>query len=147
MRAKRQQGVALLEFAMIAPVFLIIVLVTADVGRALYQYNRIVKSVRNASRYLTTQPPDDAVVAGRARKLVVYGNVGGTGEAIDPGVTESQVLIPPTTFAGAAPSPVIRTVTITVTGYTFTPMFGSFFGRNFSTITFSDISATMRHPL
>ena len=147
MRAQRQQGVALVEFALIVPLILIIVLVTADVGRALYQYNRIVKSVRNASRYLTTQPPDDAVVAGRARKLVVYGNVGGTGNAIDPGVTESKILIPQSTFAGAAPNPVIRTVTITVTGYTFTPMISSFFGHNFSTFTFSDISATMRHPL
>lgn len=147
MPAQRQRGVALIEFTLIVPLILAIVVFTAEMGRALYQYNSIVKAVRNASRYLTTQTPDDATVLGRARKLVVYGNVEGTGSPLVPGVTESNIEIPPTSFAGTAPDPVIRTVTITVTGFTFTPMYTSFLGRAFSTVTFSDISATMRHPL
>ena len=147
MKRKNQSGVAIIEFALIIPFILILALVAGEFGRALYQYNRIVKQVRNAVRYMSTEAPDDPIATDRARKLVVYGNVAGTGDPIDPGVTTDKVAIPPTTFTGAAPSPVMRTVTVTVTGYTFTPIFSSFFGANFSQITFNDISATMRHPL
>jgi hypothetical protein len=147
MRTQRQHGVALVEFALIVPLILIIVLITADIGRALYQYNRVVKSVRNASRYLTTQAPDNADAATRARNLVVYGSTTGGSVPIDPGLTGDKVRIPETTCVGAAPNPVIRVVQITVTGYTFSPMIASFFGHDFGAISFSDISATMRHPL
>ena len=44
-------------------------------------------------------------------------------------------------------SPVINTVTIRITDYTFTSLFGSVFGLNFGNITYADISATMRAPL
>lgn len=147
MKRRTERGAALVEFALIVPLMLLIVLITADLARALYRYNGVVKSVRNATRFLTTEAPDDPAAADMARNLVVYGKVSAGGDPIDPELTADKIDIPPTSFTGSAPDPVIRTVTVTVSGYTLTPMLTSFFGTSFSIMQFSDISATMRHPL
>jgi hypothetical protein len=42
---------------------------------------------------------------------------------------------------------VINTVTVTISGYQFRPIFASVFGTSFPTLTYSDISATMRSYL
>lgn len=147
MKRRPDRGVALVEFALIVPLMLLIVLITADFGRALYRYNGVVKAVRNATRFLTTEAPDDPAAADIARNLVVYGKVSTGSDPLDPGLTADMVEIPATSFTGSAPDPVIRTVTVTVSGYTFTPMLTSFFGKSFAVMQFSDISATMRHPL
>ena len=51
------------------------------------------------------------------------------------------------TWKTAGPGPVINTVTVRISGYTFTPMFTSVLGVSFPTVTFSDISATLRSYL
>ena len=52
---KKQNGVALVEFALVLPLLLILTFITTEFGRALYQYNTIAKSLRDASRYLSAQ--------------------------------------------------------------------------------------------
>ena len=53
----KQNGVALVEFALILPLLLLLTFITTEFGRAVYQYNTITKSVRDAVRYLSTQTP------------------------------------------------------------------------------------------
>lgn len=180
----KQSGVAIVEFALVLPLLLILTFITTEFGRALYQYNILTKSVRDAARYLSTQPswksgdPDTnviSVVSGTsitigdvkqtAKNLVVFGKpnpilpdpnnpnpippvdnplvIGLTTPegAIDP----ARVPNPVWQLAGA--SPVINTVTVTITGYTFKPLIASAFGVNFGNITYADISATMRGAL
>lgn len=147
---KRQSGVALVEFALVLPLLLILSLIVTEYGRALFQYNTLAKSVRDATRYLSTQSPGTKNV--EAKNLVVYGR-NDTLSPLAAGLTLDKVKDPVWRLEGA--SPVINTVTVTISGcanspppcYKFTPLFASVFGFNFGTISFSDISATMRGAL
>ena len=138
-----QQGAALVEFALILPLLLILTFVTTELGRALYRYNTTAKVVRDAVRYLSVQQPGTRIQ--EARNIIVYGNPQGVGEPLDPALGPGNVPDPTWQLAGA--SPVINTVTVRVAGYQFRPLIGQFFGVRFAVLTFSDISATMRSPL
>jgi hypothetical protein len=81
----------------------------------------------------------------QARNLIVYGNVAGTGPLLDTALTAANVPAP--TWQAAGADPVINTVTVRVSGYRFQPLVPAMFGARFLTITFNDISATMRSPL
>ena len=140
----RQKGTAIVEFALILPLLLLLTMITTEFGRAIYQYNTIVKSVRNATRYLSLQTPITDTKITEAQNLVVFGNIAGTPPALVPGLTLSQVT---PTWQEFGSAPLINTVTIRVTGYTFRSMFTSVFGVTFGDKIFADISATMRSPL
>jgi len=140
---KPQRGVALVEFALILPLLLLLTLITTEFGRAIYQYNTLTKSVRDATRYLSMQLPETQVT--QARNLAVYGNLEGTGDPLAYGLTTSHVPAP--TWERHETIPVVDTVTLRISGYTFRPLFASVLGFSFAqggVITFSDISATMR---
>jgi len=147
---KKQNGVALIEFALILPLLLILTFITTEFGRALYQYNTIAKSLRDASRYLSTQDPSiastDPAKITTAKNLVVFGNPAGAGSPLVLGLSTSQVPTPTWQFKGSAPA--INTLTIKVTGYKFRPLITGVFGLTFGDangdIPFVDISATMR---
>ena len=138
----RQRGTAIVEFALILPLLLLLTMITTEFGRAIYQYNTIVKSLRNATRYLSLQTPNTKIT--EAKNLVVFGNIAGTGPFLVPGLTVAQVSTIPPTWLTTGSNPVINTVKITVTGYTFHSMFTTVFGVTFGDITYGDISATMR---
>ena len=138
----RQKGTAIVEFALILPLLLLLTMITTEFGRAIYQYNTIVKSLRNATRYLSLQTPNTKIT--EAKNLVVFGNIAGTGTALVPGLTLAQVATP--TWQTIGSGPLINTVKITVTGYTFRSMVTSVFGVTFGDKLFADISATMRSP-
>jgi Flp pilus assembly protein TadG len=138
-----QHGVAIVEFALVLPVLLAMAIITVEMGRAVQRYNSTAKVVRDAVRYLSTQTPGTHIA--EARNLIVYGNTAGTGNPLDLQLTASNVPAPVWQTAGS--NPLINTVTVTVTGYRFQPMMSNIFGARFSTINFSDISATMRSPI
>lgn len=117
----RQRGVATIEFAVCVPVLLLLMLATAELGRAMYQYNTLIKSVRDGARYaasaatssqriVTITPP----VRTATLNLVVTGNVGGTGTPLLPGLTANNVTL---TDIGNGFIAVSAT-------YTFTPILG-----------------------
>lgn len=139
----KQQGVAIVEFALILPVLLIMTAMTVDLGRAVYRYNTTVKTVRDAVRYLSVQPP--GTHQAETRNLIVYGNTAGTGQPLDPMLTTAMVMDP--VWAPQGTNPVINTVTVRIQGYRFQPMAASWFGTTFATLTYNDITATMRSAL
>ena len=146
----KQNGVAMVEFALILPLLLLLTFITTEFGRAMYQYNTITKSVRDGARYLSTKTPYTKQI--EARNLIIYGNLTGTGSPLVLGLTVSNVPLPQNiTWQTTGFNPVINTVTVTVSGYKFTPLFGSVFGTAFADangqIAFSNISATMRSPI
>ncbi len=145
----KQTGVALVEFALIMPLLLLLTFITTEFGRALFQYNILTKSVRDSARYLSAQSPNDTTKYAKAKNLVVYGNPAGSGSPLVIGLTTA--LVPNPVWQTAGTGPVINTVTIRVTGYNFRPLFASAFGVSFANVNgnipFADISATMRAPL
>ena len=138
----RQRGVAIVEFALILPLMLLMTFIVTEYSRALYQYNTLTKSVRDAARFLSMQSPGSEMA--KAKNLVVYGNPAGTGTPLALGLATSNVPDPVWQVTGT--SPVINTVTVRITGYTFVPLFAQVFGVNFGNITYADITATMRAP-
>jgi hypothetical protein len=140
---RKQQGVALVEFALVLPLLLVLSIITFEFGRAVWQYNTLTKSVRDAARYLSLQTPGTKIT--QARNLMVYGNLGGTGAPLVRGLSTSNV--PDPTWQAAGSAPVINTVTVRISGFTFNPMLSSAFGLPIGSVTYSDITATMRSYL
>lgn len=140
-----QRGVAIVEFALILPLLLILTLITTEFGRAMYEYNTLAKSVRDAARYLSIQLPNTKVT--EARNLVVYGKTAATDSDQPLARALSTSNVPAPTWQSAGSDPVITTVTVQVTGYTFTSMVPSVFGLNLGSFTFAPITATMRSHL
>jgi len=146
---RTQYGVALIELALVMPLLLLLTFITTEFGRAMYEYNAVVKSTRDAVRYLSVQTPGTHVT--EARNLIVYGNTGGTGSPLARGLSLSNVPAGSCcTWQSAGASPIITTVTVRVSSYTFHSMFPSVIGVVFAdangNIVFSDITATMRAP-
>ncbi len=136
-----QRGTAILELALVLPVLLVMTFIVTEFGRAIYQYNTITKSVRDATRYLTMQTPNTHVT--EAQNLVVYGAIAAGTTALAPGLATSMVSANwPTSPVGT--NPPINTVTVTVSGYAFHSVLLSAFGLPFGNVTYSDITATMR---
>lgn len=139
----KHYGVALIEFALILPLLLMLIFITTEFGRAVYQYNTLTKSVRDAVRYLSVQAPGTKLT--EARNLVVYGNVAGTGSPLVVGLALSNVPTP--TWQTAGTVPVINTVQIRITGYVFRPLVTGAFRVLLTNLTYNDITATMRSQL
>lgn len=139
----RQHGGALIEFALILPFLLVLTFTVTEFGRAMFEYNTVTKATRDAVRYLSYQTPGTHQL--EAQNLIVYGNTAGTGAPLAQRLTLSNVPAP--TWQPAGTNPVITTVTVRVTNYQFRSMAATVFGLPFGTITYSDITATMRSPL
>jgi hypothetical protein len=147
----KERGAAIIEFALILPLLLILIFITTEFGRALYEYNIITKSVRDAVRYLSMQDPSIGITepakVAIAKNLVVYGKPHPT-DADSPLASRlalSQVSNPIWDVAGS--NPPINTVTIEVVGYKFRSLVPAAFGLQFGVngeIGFGNISATMR---
>lgn len=52
---RREQGVAIVEFAITLPLLLLLLLAIAEFGRMLYQYNILLQASRDAGRYVAGQ--------------------------------------------------------------------------------------------
>lgn len=139
----RQQGAALLEFALLLPLILLLTLVTTEFGRAILHYNMLTKSVREAARYMSHQTPGTHVR--EARNLILYGNPEGTGSPTLSDLKSEHIQDPVWQVTGS--SPAMTTVTLRVTGYSFKSLANQVGGNHLGSFTFSDISATMRGAL
>lgn len=88
---KKHRGVAAVEFAILLIPLLIMTFGMTELGRAFYYYNSLLKSTRDASRYLSMQARPAGEV--QARCLAVYGQTkcGDEGEELVPGMTTGMV--------------------------------------------------------
>ena len=149
-KARRQRGVAAVELGILLGPLVLLVAGVAEYGRAIYSYNMIVKSTRDAVRYLTQFPANDLASVAAAKKLVVYGNTAGTGPALVTGLTTSNVdwcdafKCPGThalqlTGGGAT----VNLVTVRVTGFAFSSIVPGLV----ASFTFGDVAVTMGQVL
>jgi Flp pilus assembly protein TadG len=112
-----EQGLQLVEAAIVVPVFLILFAATAEFGRFFYEYTTLAKAARVGSRYLATNPLTPAHKE-TAKNIIVYGNAEGSGSPLLTGLDKTHVVI--TTAGGVAVLP--DTVTVQIEGYTFQPL-------------------------
>ena len=118
-----QRGVATVEFAIAAPVLLLLMLSSAELGRILMQYNTLTQSLRDAARYAASNAAVGTTglvsITGQLRtstaNLAVYGNTAGTGSPVLPGLAAGAVTV---ADAGGGYISVAAT-------YTYRPMLGA----------------------
>jgi Flp pilus assembly protein TadG len=115
-----ERGLQLVEVTIVIPIFLILFAATAEFGRYFYEYTTLAKAARVGCRYLATVPVDPDVEDANAKKLIVYGNINGTGSPILPGLELTDVEI---TRQGEYATTIPDTVTVTIVGYPHQPIF------------------------
>lgn len=98
---RHTRGLASVEFAIAAPLLLLTLLATAEIGRALVHYDTLSYAVRNAARYVSMNAIDgttgvvnltDATIA-RARNMAIRANRTGSGALVLPNFQADQVTI------------------------------------------------------
>src|SRR5678815_3569376 len=76
---REEQGVQLVELAIVLPIMLLLFAGLAEFGRYFYEYTTAAKAARAGARYLASKSVTSGKdYAGDAKNLVVYGNIAGT---------------------------------------------------------------------
>ena len=143
----RSKGIAMIEFIIVLPICLILIMGTAEFGRAFMQYNTLTKSIRDGVRYASANAlagstgvvTINGAVLTETQNLVVYGNSAGVGNVLLPGLTTSAV-----TVADAGAGNVVVSVSYPY-GSIFAFVPGFFYGPDTSATGFNlQASVTMR---
>lgn len=103
-RRERSSGQSLVEFALVLPLFLLIIIGMVDVGRAIWANNSVANAAREAARY--------AIVHGGTRS-----NPCPVGPPVTTGPTSQQTSIPPASVSCPYPSPSKQGIKDTATAY------------------------------
>ena len=149
-RSKRPNcGVAAVELGLLITPMVLMLFGATEFGRAIYTYNTLDKTVRDAVRHLSQHGPGDTAIQTQARCLAVHGNTGCSGNVIAPGLTTGQItLCDAVSCAGTHASQgtgsgVVNLVSATVVGYAYT----SLVPLVMPSLNFNNISVTMRAQL
>lgn len=141
-----QRGATLVEFAICASVFLLVMFAVIEFGRALWVHNALADAARRAARYAVNQPTTTMLVGtptngtnvgvsvAAIRNVGVYGNPAGTGAAMVNNLTPANLDVHYTNFGVGQGS-----VAVTITNYQHTfvvPVIGT-------TITMPDYRTTL----
>jgi hypothetical protein len=113
-----ESGIQLVELAIVVPVLLLLFGAVAEFGRFFYEYTTVAKAARVGARYLATAAVNSTEDA-KAKNIVVYGNVLGSGSPVIPGLTTDNVVI--TRQGGVTAIP--ETVSVQILGYKHQPVF------------------------
>ena len=136
--ACEQRGAAVVEFAIIFPVLVMLIFGVIDFGRAFFLRNNLVAAAREGARAgaVMTYPCDgaaEAIMRGRVRAYVTtFG-----------GAVPTDAQIPVTTTGGCAAG-VATDVQVGVANYDFTPITPVFRIINYTAVMRINVSATYR---
>jgi Flp pilus assembly protein TadG len=120
----------MVELVIAIPIFLMLVVATAEFGRAFLQYNTLSKGVQDGARYIAGKALNgttgvvtvSSTLQTQTRNVVIYGNTMGTGAPVLPGLVPAQI-----TVANAGGQNVVVTA-----NYPYNPIFaflpGFFYG-------------------
>jgi Flp pilus assembly protein TadG len=136
---QRERAQALVEFALVLPVFLLILFTIFDFGRAIYAYNAISNAAREGGRTAIINQYPDAVRAKAAQQATAVGlpttDPGGCPAAGGPTTAMSGVCFTLRTgpaLASACPAPptlgCVAVVDVKTTFTALTPVIGNILG-------------------
>src|SRR5688572_10095052 len=88
-----EQGVQLLELAIVLPIMLLLFAAVAEFGRYFYEYTTAAKGARIGARYLASKSVTSSSTdwKANAKNMVVFGNAAGTGSPILTGLSVDNV--------------------------------------------------------
>jgi Flp pilus assembly protein TadG len=138
---RREDGAAMVEFALIAPLLFALIFGIIDFGRALFLMNNLTAAVREGARLAAVQ--SDPTTGGsqtavQDRVTAYIENFGGTAPT-------TQATVTPNLAGGK-----VYSVTVTLTGYPFTgitpliPLTSLLTGTPIDAITMPTVSAVFR---
>ena len=135
-KLNKYNGSVAIELALVMTFVLVpLLLGTVELGRLIYQYNSLAKSVRDSAKYLSTVantvPNYNTTYKIEAECLAVYGNIGCNGNPLVSGLTKSNISI------NAPINPGIKVVTVSVINYKATLITSLFKPFNFNNISVS----------
>ena len=92
----KQKGASTVEFAMLVPLLLLLVVMVSEFGIMFYRLNAVTKSVQDAARYLSdvSVNPNLALTNDQVKNLVCFGTIDGTGTEIVPECLDKLKLEP-----------------------------------------------------
>jgi Flp pilus assembly protein TadG len=116
-----EQGISLIETAIVVPLLLVLFAGVAEFGRYFYEYSTLAKASRLGARYLASKSVTSEVADYKAiaKNIIVFGNADGTGSPLLDGLTLDNVDI---TYDGG-PTGVPDTVTVKIVDYPHVPIF------------------------
>jgi hypothetical protein len=96
---RRTQGLAMVELAIVLPLVMLLIMATAEFGRAFWQYNTLTKTVRDGARHAASggMLGSSGVVIvtpalrSQVQNLVVHGNLAGIGPPLIDGLNRGNV--------------------------------------------------------
>lgn len=143
----RMQGVAAVEFGILLIPLVTLAFGITEYGRAIYSYNTLTKSVRDAARYLTSHTPGDPSAHSDAQCMAAFGNVDCAGSPLAPGLTKAMVqtcdavlTCPEVTTSVTTGSGTINLVAVRISGYPY----DSVVEYVMPDLTFNNIAVFMR---
>ena len=145
---QRARGAAAVELALLLAPLLLIVLATAELGRAMHHFNTLGKGVRDATRHLSQFGTADEVVQ-QARCLAVHGSVDCSGRPLLPGLSTALVSVcdaqrcPATHAAQSTGLGAMALVSVEIAGFRFAPVLPG----TWPAFDFRPVAVTMRAPL
>lgn len=115
-----EQGVQLIEMAIVIPILLVLFAGVAEFGRYFYEYTTLAKASRLGARYLISKSRNSSTnYEALAKNIVVYGNTAGSGSPILSGLSASNVQV---SYSGPVAG-IPETVTVTIVSYQHVPLF------------------------
>lgn len=115
---RRERGAALVEFAIVATVFLTSLFAVIEFGRFFWTHNALRDAARRGARYAAVRKNDTAGQTA-VKKMVVYGDPNAntsTAQPVVPGLTMSNVTLDYVNYGGIQLS---SRVSVSITGMQF----------------------------
>jgi len=111
--SRDERGAAAVEFALVLPLLVVFAFGTVDFGRALFAYNYLTSAVREGGRFAAVQGSASSEAAVRTR-MTTY--LSGLASLALPPVTPAMITSTPNSITDP------RYITVSITGYTLTPI-------------------------
>ncbi|WP_223516854.1 TadE/TadG family type IV pilus assembly protein [Pseudomonas sp. GL-B-19] len=100
---QRQQGLAMVEFTLVLPVLLLMLLAFGEFGRMLYQYNILLQASRDAGRFVASQAWNSTLgkvvlsttLQTETKNVAVFGVPVDTGDEVLSDLTIGNVIVAP----------------------------------------------------
>lgn len=144
--ARAEQGAALVEFAMVLPMMLLVFAVIIEGSRMMYAYQSAIGGVRDATRYLARVASGNICatggsVTGHTAKLMSIVGQSTTGRAFLPGAVTVQSVTPALACVGVSgtyrvsPAPVVTVSAVLRIDFPFGNLLSVFGGQAATSIT------------
>lgn len=118
--ARRNHGSQLVELAITLPIIIMLMGAGAEFGRFFYTYTTLTNAVRSGARHASKWEINSSWTKPETEKMVVYGDYSNTSNGpIVPGLTTANVKV----TANGPSEHAIQSVTVSITGYQYTPLF------------------------